>query len=158
MNSLQIDTILSRDRVTRKYFLGVFASDLLPTTIKRYPACFVCNVDKSSKPGSHWIAFFIESPDKVEFFDSYGNDPSFFQGPLLNFASHFSRVVYNPLPLQSNKTAVCGQYCVYYLYTRCRGKTLKYFLSHFVSENVSNDRRVYNFVAKRFHVIVNFFQ
>lgn len=158
MNSLQINKILSRDRITRKYFLGVFASDKLPRRIKRYPACFVCNVDKSSKPGSHWIAFFITSPDEAEFFDSFGNEPYFFQGPISNYVTYFSKVVYNPFVLQTNVSAVCGQYCIFYLYSRCQGKTLKHVLSHFVTENLSNDRRVYNFVAKRFHVFVNFFQ
>lgn len=158
MDSLQIKKILSRDPRTRKYFLDVFPSDKLPWRILHYPACFVCNVDKSTEPGSHWVAFFLPSPDEVEFFDSYGNEPAFFQGSIANFSSHFSRVVFNPLTLQSNKTAVCGQYCIFYLYSRCRGKTLKHILSHFVTENICNDQRVYNFVAKRFRVSVNFYQ
>lgn len=99
----------------------------------------------------------MSSPDEVEFFDSYGNDPAFFRGPVSNFASNFYSVMYNPLTLQSNNTAVCGQYCIFYLYSRCRGKTLKHVLSYFISENLCNDQRVYNFVAKRFRVFVNFF-
>lgn len=158
MNSLQIDKILSRDSKTRNSFLGVFASDQLPRRIQQYPACFISNVDKSSEPGSHWVAFYLLSPDEAEFFDSYGNAPAFFRGPVSNYATHFSRLTFNPHILQSPVTAVCGQYCIFYLYSRCREKTLKDILSHFVTKNISNDRKVFNFVMKRFHVSVNFFQ
>lgn len=158
MNSLQIEKILSHDSRTRRYFLAVFASDELPRRIKSYPACFVCNVDKSTEPGSHWLAFYLPSPDVVEFFDSYGNEPAYFQGPISNYVSHFSRMMCNPITLQSPVTAVCGQYCVFYLHGRCRGKTMKTILSEFVAENLCNDQRVYHFVAKRFRVVANFYQ
>lgn len=157
MNSIQIENILSRDPVTQKFFLGVFASDQLPRSIARFPACFVCNVDDSRRPGSHWVAFYLPSPDEVEFFDSYGNEPAFFKGPILNFFSQFSHAVFNPQPLQSFVTAVCGQFCVYFIFYRCHGKTLKQFLLQFGSEKMCNDQRVYNFVAKRFRVYAPFF-
>ena len=156
MNTLQIKNILSHDRVTKQYFLGVFSSDQLPAMVMSYPACFVCNTDRSTEPGSHWIAFYIISPNEVEFFDSFGNEPAAFQGPILNFASRYSRVTYNPM--QSNVTAVCGQYCIYYLYSKCKGQSLNFFLSFFVFKNMCNDYRVYNFVAKRYGVYVNFYQ
>lgn len=158
MNSLQIKNILSQDPVTKKYFLDVYPSDCIPSIIKHYPTCFVCNVDVSSEPGSHWVAFYISSPEKAEFFDSFGNGPTFFKGYIADFASKFSKINYNPLTLQTNATAVCGQYCIYFLYSRCRGSSFKKILSNFVSNNLCNDRRVYNFVSKRFHVFVNFYQ
>lgn len=158
MDNFQIKNILSRDKFTRKYFLDVYASDQLPEWIEHYPACFICNVDSSAKPGSHWLAFYLPSKNHVEFFDSYGNHPHFFQGPISDFVSRYPRIEYNPLMLQSNVTTVCGQYCIYYLYSRCRGKSLQNILSHFVTKNLCNDQRVYNFVAKRFHVMTHFYQ
>lgn len=158
MNSIQIEEILSRDSTTRKYFLGVFPSNHLPLNIECYPVCFVCNVDSCSELGSHWVAFFLSKPDEMEFFDSYGNAPSFFQGSISNYTSRFSHVTYNPIKLQSHTSAVCGQFCVYYLYHRCRGNCLKGFLKHFVAENICNDHKVYNFVSKKFRVFVNFYQ
>lgn len=158
MNSKQIHDILSRYNITKNFFLGVYPSDMLPRKIKHYPACFVCNVDASNQSGSHWLAFFISSKDRVEFFDSYGNDPDFYQGPILDFTLQYSQVIYNPLTLQSNTTAVCGQYTIFFLICKCRGDTLKKFLSVFVTKNICNDVRVYNFVAKRFKVYVNFYQ
>ena len=158
MNSLQIKNILSLDDVTKHYFINVFPSDELPARITHYPACFVCNVDKSTEPGSHWLAFYLINDEKLEFFDSYGNEPSFFKGPISNYVSRFSQVTFNPVMLQSNVSAVCGQYCIYYLYCRCRDKTLENIVSQFVTKNVCNDRSVYNFVAKKFHVYTNFYQ
>lgn len=158
MNSQQIENILSRNKHTKNIFLGVFSSDMLPNKITQCPCCFVCNVDSSDQPGSHWLAFYIPSADRVEFFDSYGNAPSFFKGPISDFTSQYSQVIYNPLTLQTNVTAVCGQYTIFFLICRCRGESLQKFLSRFVSENTCNDQRVYNFVAKRYHVYVNFYQ
>lgn len=158
MEARHIDNILSHHPATKKYFLSVFPSDLLPRKISRFPACFICNVDTSNQPGSHWLAFYISSPNRVEFFDSYGNPPDFFQGPIADFVSRYSRVIYNPLTLQTNVTAVCGQYAVFFLICKCRGESLKKFLSRFVTENICNDQRVYNFIAKRFRVYVKFYQ
>ena len=158
MNTLQIKTILSRDQFTKKYFLDVFASDYLPDRIESFPACFICNVDSSAEPGSHWLAFYLPSANSLEFFDSYRNEPDFYEGPISNYVKRYEQVNFNPLTLQSNVTAVCGQYCIYYLYSKCRGKTLRNFLSMFVTQNLCNDFSVYNFVAKRFNVFVSFYQ
>lgn len=158
MNTLQLNQILRQDRFTRSNFLGVFPSDQLPTNIPIYPACFIANVDSSIEVGSHWVGFFILDPERLEFFDSFGNAPSYFEGPISNFQSRFYFVDYNPIVLQSNVTAVCGQYCVYYLTFRCRGRTLEEIISSFVNKNICNDRRVYNFVWKRFQKRANFYQ
>lgn len=158
MNTIQIHKILSRDKFTKRYFLGVYASNHLPHTIKNYPSCFVANVDSSAEPGSHWVAFYVSSPEKMEFFDSYGNKPTYYKGHISNFAARYVQVDYNPLVLQSHVTAVCGQYCIYYLYSKCREHSLKKILSVFVTRHLCNDRRVYNFVSKRFHVHGNFYQ
>ena len=158
MNSKQIQDILSSHKETKKSFLGVFPSDMIPKKIYRYPSCFICNVDASNQEGSHWLAFFISSSNRIEFFDSYGNAPDFFKGTISNFSSQYSEVLYNPLTLQSNFTAVCGQYTIYFLICKCRGDTMKKFLSQFVTKNICNDIRVYNFVAKRFRVYANFYQ
>lgn len=158
MNTIQLHRVLTQDKFTKMYFLDVFPSDHLPAEIFNYPTCFIVNVDSSAEPGSHWVAFYISSPHHLQFFDSYGNAPVFYEGPISDFASRYLYVDYNPMTLQSNITAVCGQYCVYYLYSKCRGHSLKKILSSFVSNHICNDKQVYNFVWKQFHVQVNFYQ
>jgi hypothetical protein len=158
MNTAQLQRVLSQNTFTKKYFLDVFPSDQLPMQITKFPTCFIANVDSSGESGSHWLAFYISTAHNIEFFDSYGNAPTFFEGDISDYVSSFPNVKYNPQMLQSNATAVCGQYCIYYLYTKCRGRTLKDFLSSFINKHICNDLRVYNFVAKRFHVYANFYQ
>lgn len=129
-------------------FLGVFASDKVPDPkrIDDYPACFVANTDSSTKEGQHWVAFWIDSPDSIEFFDSYALTPSDY-----GFDIVCSRM--NTIPLQSLNSTCCGQYCVYYLYVRSRGFTLVHFLNSFSPINVTwNDRQVSRFVNKHFAI------
>ncbi len=115
MNTVQIHKILTRllpqDKVN---FLGVFSRDLIPSlnTIN-YPACFVANTDSSSKPGEHWVAFYLKSKHKVEFFDSYG-----FHSRLYGFTIPIDS--YNHTQYQSFNSTLCGHFCILYLYTRIR--------------------------------------
>lgn len=158
MNSTQLHRALSLNVHTRKAFLGVFPSDRLPRRIQRYPACFIANVDRSWESGSHWLAFYIPSPHHLEFFDSYGHSPWDFPGAISNFVRRFPHVNFNPMTLQSNYTAVCGQYCAYFLYSKCRGRSLGDILSYFVPNQLCNDRNVYNFVTRYFRVRAPFYQ
>lgn len=158
MNTLQLQQVLTQDYFTQKYFMNVYPCDQLPTEIQSYPTCFISNVDSSTEPGSHWLAFYLPSEDEIEFFDSYGNPPSFFRKEIMDFVSRYSKMDFNPMTLQSTSTAVCGQYCIFYLYCRCRGQPPRKILSNFITNHMCNDRQVYNFVAKKFNVYPNFYQ
>ena len=157
MNTQQIEKALRRNALTRKGFLGVFSSDKLPHTVHRYPATFVANVDSSEEPGSHWVAFYIPHRYRIEFFDSFGHAATDFPGPLSDYVNMFSKRDFNPVPLQSHTTVVCGHYCIYYLYSRCRGRTLKDIVSSFGPKKLGNDVKVYNYVTKYFHVRAPFY-
>lgn len=158
MNSIQLATILQKDTFTSRKFIGVFASDNIPKTFKKFPVTFILNTDPHTKPGTHWIAVFVKSNSEVEFFDSYGHAPNYFKGFIHDYFTRFSTVIYNDVLLQSHKTAVCGQYCCYYVYLRCRNKPLKRIVNVFGSDLLCNDIRVFNFVKKKFNVSVPFFQ
>ena len=83
MNNAQLENILNkilpRNRVK---FLGVFPLDqtcsLLSSKLysNPFPLCFVSNTHPSSKPGEHWVAFYLTAHDSLDFFDSYGLLPS----------------------------------------------------------------------------------
>jgi len=112
MKTPQLEQILSHILPKEKVdFLGVFPRDLIPNDISHYPACYVANTDPSTKPGAHWVAFYLESPKKSEFFDSYGFHPR-----VYGFTNHVTS--YNHTQYQSFASSVCGQFCVLYLYTR----------------------------------------
>lgn len=136
----------------------MFASDQLPCRISEYPACFIVNVDPAYESGSHWLACYLSSLHHLEFFDSYGREPSHFEGPIWEYVKRFRYVDYNTSTLQSNISAVCGQYCIFYLYSKCRGYSLNDILLSLVSHPLYNDRNVYEFVAHHFRVRAPFYQ
>ena len=84
------------------------------------PCCLVINTDPGHKPGAHWLAVYISGDGVIDYFDSYGFDPSIPSivswiekpGELLNV---------NKLRVQSVMSAACGQHCIHYLLMRSRG-------------------------------------
>lgn len=154
MNGNQIHFILSRDPYTSPFFLGVFASDAIPTLKEK--SAVVVNVDKSSEPGSHWLAFYYEN-NNIEFFDSYGNPPEFYGPSFQDFFSNYSSVSWNSTTLQSLTSNVCGPYCIYFILKRCQGHSLYSIVSSF-ADCQKNDFRMYQFVKKRYGVRMIFKQ
>ena len=121
MNSIQLTHILRKDKYPRGVFQGVYPSDQLPTCVSSYPPLFIANVDTSEKPGSQWVAFYFTKDREGEFFDSYGLPPSNYTGTFTRFFNDNSNSwEFNFVTLQSIKSKVCGQYCLYYALFRCR--------------------------------------
>ncbi|GBN06781.1 hypothetical protein AVEN_268923-1 [Araneus ventricosus] len=144
MNGNQIHFILSRDPHTSPFFSGIFASDTIPMLKEK--SAIVVNADKSSEPGSDWLAFYQEA-DNVEFFYSYGNPPEFYGPRFQDFTSNYSSVYWNSTTLQSLTSNVCGAYCIYFILKRCQGHSLYSIVSN-LSHCQKNDFRMYQFVKK----------
>ena len=72
MNSLQLQQAL---RHIPAQTLGVFPANKIPIMLTR-PCALVANVDESHKPGSHWVAIYIDKHGHGVFFDNYGLPPS----------------------------------------------------------------------------------
>lgn len=122
MNTIQLTKILSFNKSTKSSFIGVYARDELPE-ITKYPCCFIINTAKRSHPGKHWIAFYFDSKKTCNFFDSYGNHPSFFG--LMDFIKENSdELVYNLKTIQSFRSQNCGFYCILFLILRTTGYTI----------------------------------
>ena len=71
MNTKEIERFVEADTVSRGVFQGVFSVDTLP----KQPYLLVCNTDKSTKPGQHWIAIHVDADGRREYFDSFGQAP-----------------------------------------------------------------------------------
>jgi hypothetical protein len=125
MNSFEIAAVMRRlMKNSSVRFLGVFAFDRMPNPAKIYvysPCCYIVNTDKSSKKGKHWVAFFHLSARSIEFFDSFGNSPESFGFRL----PQVLKTVHNKTQVQGDYSRVCGNYCIYFLYYRSHGYTLK---------------------------------
>ncbi len=146
METQELDDILKRFVGSRCNVLGVFAKNKLPkkTEMTRFPACLIANTDNANKPGEHWVAFWFDTKESTEFFDSYGFHPSYF-GFTLTCTN------YNTLTFQSLDSSVCGQYCLYYLYMKSQAKTLSQIQTLFDPSNpLWNDNEVRKFSSKFF--------
>ena len=55
---------------------GVYALDeIVHIKQKSFPSAYVFNLDPSYKPGSHWVAVYIDRKGRPEYFDSFGPLP-----------------------------------------------------------------------------------
>lgn len=124
--------------------VGCFPCDLLPLP-QKIPIGFVANTDPRDEPGTHWVAIWIGGDGCGVYFDSYGQQPAQpFKRYLDKFASNGWSCELNA-PIQGYLSAVCGQYCVHFLYNKCRGYSVTF------SDNpIMNDAVVNEFVFSKF--------
>lgn len=150
MDGLTLDTLMKKDRHIAPFFEGVFASDTLPRQLHKRPALLIANTDPITKPGQHWVAFYIGKHGEGEFWDSYGMPPV-----VPNHKKFLNRLckkwTYNHMSLQALDSEVCGEYCVLYLVHRAHGITLHAFLKKFfTSDREKNDRVVRNLFRRMY--------
>jgi hypothetical protein len=150
MNSRQIFTLLHS--TIPKQFYGVFPSDQLPSKVAVFPACFVNNTDPSGKPGSHWVAIYIDSNKRGEYFDSYGRPPEILA--IKSFLNEYSECWgYNEKRLQGLFSSVCGHYCIYFILQRAFGTPMSSFLDKFSSEEYEeNDHLITEWLNENFEL------
>lgn len=149
MDSRQINKILSQDPSTAPAFKGVFPSDVIPPLQKN--SAVVVNRDDSSLPGTHWLCMYVDASDNLEFFDSYGQPPSFYGDFIKDYVSKYSNVCWNSVSFQSPTSNVCGHYCIYFIVKRCQGHSL-YSIVRNLSVNKKNDFQMFQFVKKKYGV------
>ena len=150
MNTLQIKRALERNRFTKKNFCGVFAADMLPKSVDAFPCGFIANTDPSTKPGTHWVAFYFPSGEKGEFFDSYGYPPEHY-GESFKL---YNIETWNNRKIQNSWSEVCGQYCIFYLYQKSRGYSMSEIVNMFTNNTDLNDCNVACYVKKHFNVLI----
>jgi hypothetical protein len=145
MNSEQIESALSGR--CRGQFLGVYAKDTLPSRLPaQRPILLVCNTDKKSRPGTHWVSIFVDKDGKGEYFDSFGRAPGVIFARFLN---RNCRVwVYNERQLQSVASYFCGQYCIFYCLYKSIGYDMNFIRSCFTRDTGFNDSLVHTFVCR----------
>ena len=149
MNTLQLDNILTR-ALRKCAFLGVFASDQLPSklTVTR-PLALVVNTDPSHMSGSHWLAIYVDSSNTASFFDSFGNPPEKFPASIGKFlTTNCADVQYSTRAIQSLCSAVCGQHCVFFLFHMEKREDYGFVIAKFKQNTHLNDVKVCRFVKR----------
>ena len=100
----------------------------------------------SSKPGEHRIAVYFDKHGKGENFDSYSLPPSV-NGFTALMERNSKEWVHNDKTLQNLFSTTCGHYCVYFVFYRCRGYSMRDIVSRFSFNLTENDRKVDLFIC-----------
>lgn len=108
-------------------FAGTYSSDEINEVKKRIPTGFIINTAPSTADeGEHWQAVYI-GPDSVEFYDSYGDDPSPEVKKALKKLIHswnlpvMLKFKVNKVAAQKDKTDTCGYFAMRFLDERFNG-------------------------------------
>jgi hypothetical protein len=141
MNTREIERFVHDDRICRGIFQGVYSIDTLPDE----PRLLVCNTDPARKPGRHWVAIYVDSRGRGEFFDSFGRKPFDLFQNYMN--EHCVDWTFNAKQLQSVVSDYCGFYCCFYCMLRCRGFDLTRIVNLFTKDTGFNDSIVHGFVC-----------
>ena len=144
MNTKDLWQALTCNPITDYYFDGIFPADAL-TEIKDKPELIICNTDPSTKPGKHWLLFFFYD-DKVDFYDSLGKDLSQYGKEFNNLVNRFANFYQSTyIRTQPENTALCGYYCLYFAYKRCKGIKMDNII-----KEMKSSKHVVNFVKQKF--------
>lgn len=142
MNSLELAQLLAP---LPNHTVGVYPSDLIPQNWQK-PIAFICNIQDSKKSGLHWIAIFVNNKSEGFYFDSYGLAP--FVANISNvLRKNCKTIKFNDRQVQSDSSAVCGHFCVMFLYYMAHGIDMQAFLNLFSEKNLlANDEIAEKFV------------
>ena len=129
---------------------GVYNKDCLPLKRNRQPGSYVINLqdDEDSSGnnlgGSHWVIFYIEK-DNCVYFDCYG---IIFPRQVREFSQGL-HLIHSPKLIQSETSALCGSFCILFLFFMSRQKhikklenRMKAFNSMFYDDTKKNDQRL----------------
>lgn len=145
-SSNEINGALRAHEATRPYYIGCFSADAIPTTLN-YPCALVVNTDPSSLPGSHWVAFYAESDEQLEMFDSFGH--SYTKYPQFSyFIDKFETVKFNGMRLQQYFSSTCGYYALVFILFRCKKFSMEDVVHLFTDNHGNNDQVVTSFVNR----------
>jgi len=144
MNTAEIERLLGHLRA----FRGVFSIDTLPNPPPE--GLIVCNLDCSHRPGSHWVAMYIEK-STGEYFDSLGErPPKLIESYLDRWLNNWT---FNNRQIQSVISDVCGFYCVYFCILRTKHITMHAIVASFSSDTAFNDEYIRAFVCKTINAL-----
>ena len=157
MNTNQVLEYLHYICKKRKALFDCISCDeLINIKICRFPICLVVNTDVSTKPGSHWVAFFKNSKnDHLEFFDSYGCCLDSYGLHFTRFAKSFNRCIENVKQIQNFNSSVCGNYTIFWLYKRLLKCTRIHVYCMFSNNFKANDDIVNNFIQSKKYLLSN---
>lgn len=138
MDEIELYRYIYSNRLLINNCNGIYSSNDLPTLLKS--GFYIVNTDPNYLPGSHWVALYINKNNYAYYFDSLGNVPINSVANILD--RNKITYDYNTKRIQGDKSDVCGDYCLLFVYLACQGYILKSFISLFGDDRQYNDRLV----------------
>jgi len=137
--------VILKGTMVKKCF--VIAADEFPkiSNVSETPICVISNTsNRVDGPGTHWIGYYIYNSNFntiiIDVFDSYGKNLTKY-----NINLPFNVAKQNINSYQAPTSTVCGLYCLYFLYFRSRGVSLKTISLKFNNNRIFNDEIVVKF-------------
>ena len=127
MNSGQLNSVMRQDTHVSPLAAPVMPRDIFVKNARRLSSkkseCII-NTDKAGLLGQHWIALHFSGRGRCDYFDSYGFPP--LHEDIINILRLCNvKVFYNSCTFQGVSTDVCGEYCLLFVFLRCRGFTMR---------------------------------
>jgi hypothetical protein len=158
METNELVKSLKQNKVTGKYFLGVYPADIAINQV--YPNnktwFIIVNTDRQDQPGQHWIVFFFTPRNSLDVFDPLGQAPYAYWNLIDFFNNSRFNITYNTRCLQSLRTNICGAHCLFYCFKKCQKKNkrtlsmYKIINKYYLNNQDYNDCMVLNFVINHF--------
>ena len=130
MDEKQITNAAVANPYLRDVFTGVYAADELGLVTRLPPIALIANFQKRSKPGSHWVAIYIDEDLAFDYFCSFGS-------PIPDFVLAFARR-YQTAPVRVSQWSVqsplavsCAKWCLLFLSARSRKISMSCFYKNF---------------------------
>ena len=98
-----------------------------------------------NKNFSHWVSFYAQSPDTVNYFDSNGDAPT--QMIDVYLRKNFKKINRNNKAIQSPFSTVCGQFCILMIYLSALGLNFNSILNLLHKNHNNIDDTVRTFVS-----------
>ncbi len=133
MNSVQIENTIQNIAEITQSFRGVYSSDTLPFH-NQLNGVYICNTDPSNKPGTHWVALFLNGNQSNEYFSSLKQEPL----PIFHsFLNH--RFKSCQKQLQNSFSASCGVWVIFYVILKCCFISLEQIENLFGTDSFFNE-------------------
>lgn len=142
MDEQTIREYMYRSEVTASLFINVLSFEELPQSFPYKQGFYIINADYVDSVGTHWFVVYQPLDGPIEFFDSLGKDPRYYNEKLYFFLCRSSKYFVKINKRIQGNTNVCGDYCLLYCYFRSKGYSMLDFLNIFGSDLNFNDKMV----------------
>lgn len=125
-----------------KYWDVVAIDQFEIRNVIKFPAAFVINTQKHDiRTRGHWVCLILLDRRRAMYFDSLGRTVP----PEINW---LQPVNLNKRQIQSKRSSVCAEYCIFLLYHASRGINLKTLVNKFTKNCSKNDKIVVSFLNR----------